>query len=99
MCARVLSACGSCCSFAPLTFSVSSVLLSKIKPMQLRTTSRRRALLNTELAFPVIDTETQRWRTSCLLNANSFNFTRYQKKKKVSSLENNNHNFSGDRNE
>lgn len=63
MCACVCNLHKRCALALALTFSVSSVLLSKIKPMQLRTTSRRRALLNTELAFPVIDTGTQRKRT------------------------------------
>lgn len=40
-----------------ITFSVSRVLLSKMKEIQVRTTSSRRALLKTEPLFPVMDTE------------------------------------------
>lgn len=43
-----------------VTFSVSRVLLSKMKEMQLRTTSSLRALLNTEPLLPMMDTEIQK---------------------------------------
>lgn len=47
-----------------ITFSVSRVLLSKMKEIQVRTTSSRRALLKTELLFPVMDTEAEESRES-----------------------------------
>lgn len=43
-----------------VTFSVSWVLLSKMKEMQLLTTSSLRALLNTEPIFPMMDTAQMR---------------------------------------
>lgn len=54
-----------------VTFSVSRVLLSKMKEMQLRTTSSLRALLNTEPLLPMMDTGIQKegkglgWNYSC----------------------------------